>query len=203
MLLALCDVRAARADDTSKGEFLFEVPPAPALATPLLAFDVHTGFSSPLNHRSLCPAGAGCVLQSGGGVGGSIERRWPSGFGVMGAYDLWFLDTDSVYELGVEQILRAGMRYTMPSEIIFHPMFELTAGFLTYGDTFRVATAGVVLQALAGSEIELTESVGLRVGFGLRVFSHSAFRTERDGVWRGKNGLFSESFYLEAGLTFL
>jgi hypothetical protein len=182
---------------------VFEVPPAPTKATPLLAFDVHTGFSAPLNHRSLCPPDAGCVLQSGGGVGGSIERRWPSGFGVMGAYELWFLDTDSVYELGVEQILRGGLRYTMPSENIFHAMFELTAGFLTYGDTFAVATAGVTIQALLGAEIELTDSVGLRVGLGVRVFSHSEFRTERDDVLRGNNGLFSESLYLEVGLTFL
>lgn len=189
--------------EADKGEFQFEVPPAPAQAKPLLTFDVHTGFSAPLNHHSLCPKDVGCVLKAGGGVGGSIERRWPSGAGVMGAYDLWFLDTDSVYELGVEQLLRGGLRYTMPTEVVFHPMFELTAGFLLYGDTFRVATAGAALQLLAGSEIELTEAVGLRVGFGLRVFSHSAFRTERDGVLRGKNGLFSESFYFEAGLTFL
>jgi hypothetical protein len=189
--------------EADTGELHFEVPPAPANAKPLLTFDVHTGVTAPLNHRALCPKTAGCVLKAGGGVGGSVERRWPSGFGVLGAYDLWFLDTDSVYELGVQQQLRGGVRYTMPTEVIFHPMFELTAGVFLYGDTFRVATGGAALQLIAGSEIELTEAVGLRLGFGLRVFSHSAFRTERDGVLRGKSGLFSESFYLEVGLTFL
>ena len=79
----------------------FEIPPAPGDAPPRLAFDVHTGFSAPLRNSSLCPKDVGCVLQSGGGVGGSAERRWPSGIGLMLAYDLWFLDTDSVYELGV------------------------------------------------------------------------------------------------------
>ncbi|HTU62378.1 MAG TPA: hypothetical protein VMF89_28155, partial [Polyangiales bacterium] len=134
--------------------FAFEVPPAPDQAAPFFAFDVHTGFSAPIANRSLCPAGAGCVLKSGGGVGGSAERRWPAGWGVLAGYDLWFLDTDSVYELGVQQILRVGARYTMPTSVVFHPVFELSGGVMTYGDTFRIATAGGVLELLAGSEIE-------------------------------------------------
>lgn len=194
-----CTVARAEALDQ---RFAFEVPPAPAQTRPHLGFDVHTGFVAPLNHRSLCPGDAGCVMGNGGGVGGSVELRWPGGFGVMAAYDIWFLDTDSVYELGVQQILRAGLRYTMPTEIIFHPLFEVSGGAMTYGDTFRAATAGAVLQVLGGAEIELTESFGLRLGLGVRVFSHRAFRTERDGVLRGKHGAFSESFYVEVGLTF-
>jgi hypothetical protein len=164
---------------------------------------VHTGFSAPLSNRSLCPKDVGCVMQSGGGVGGSAERRWPSGFGLMLAYDLWFLDTDSVYELGVQQLLRAGLRYTMPTDIVFHPVFELTGGGMGYGDTFAIATAGVLAQAMAGCEIELSAAFGLRAGIGLRAFSHTTFRTERDGVKRGNHGPFSESFFFEVALTFL
>lgn len=167
-----------------------------------MAFDVHTGFAAPLNHDSLCPPGAGCVMQSGGGVGGSAERRWPSGFGALVAYDLWFFDTDSVYELGVQQMLRGGLRFTMPTDIVFHPVFELTAGVMGYGDTFEIATAGILGQAMGGAEIELSDDFGFRAGVGLRAFSQTTFRTERDGVLRGKTGWFSESFFLELGLTF-
>jgi hypothetical protein len=181
----------------------FEIPPAPAKAPPRLAFDVHTGFSAPLSNRSLCPKDVGCVLQSGGGVGGSAERRWPSGIGLLVAYDLWFLDTDSVYELGVQQLLRAGLRYTMPTDTVFHPVFELTGGGMGYGDTFAIATAGVLAQAMAGMELELSASFGLRMGIGLRAYSHTKFTTERDGVVRGGGASFSESFFFEVALTFL
>ena len=142
-------------------------------------------------------------MENGGGVGSSVERRWPNGLGLMAGYDLWFLDTDSVYELGVQQLFRAGLRYTLPTNYIFHPMFEFGAGLMVYGDTFQAATAGVLLQPLVGVEVELTESVGLRCGLGVRVFSHQAFRTQRDDVLRGASGTFSESLYLELGLTFL
>lgn len=182
--------------------FRFEVPPAPELAKPRLTFDVHVGFSAPLNNHPLCPAGAGCVLKSGGGVGGSAERRWAGGLGVLVGYDLWFLDSDSVYELGVQQILRAGLRYTMPTSVVFHPVFELSGGLMVYGDTFRIATAGALLEGLVGSEFELSAAFGLRAGLGVRVFSHSPFRTERDDVQRGKHGLFSENIFLQVGLTF-
>jgi hypothetical protein len=182
--------------------FVFEVPPAPGEAEPRFTFDVHTGFAAPLNNRSLCPAGAGCVLKSGGGVGGTAERRWPVGLGVLVGYDLWFLDTDSVYELGVQQSVRLGLRYTMPTSVVFHPVFELSSGVMVYGDTFRAATVGGFLEGLAGSEFELSAAFGLRAGLGVRVFSHTAFRTERDGVLRGKRGAFSETIFLRVGLTF-
>jgi hypothetical protein len=196
------DANAHESEPASSQGFVFEVPPAPQLAEARFTFDVHTGFSSPLANHSLCPPGAGCVLKSGGGVGGSAERRWPMGLGVLAGYDLWFLDSDSVYELGVQQILRLGLRYTMPTSVVFHPVFELSPGLMMFGDTFRVATVGAALEVLAGSEFELSAVFGLRAGLGVRVFSHSEFRTERDGVLRGRHGTFSESLFLQVGLTF-
>lgn len=198
-----CAAQAHAQAGAAKAADAFEIPPAPAQAPPRWAFDVHTGFSAPLDNGSLCPENAGCVLQSGGGVGGSVERRWARGIGVLAAYDLWFLDTDSVYELGVQQLLRAGVRYTMPTDIVFHPVFELTGGGMGYGDTFRIETVGVLAQVMAGAEIELTASFGLRAGLGLRAFSHTQFTTERDGVRRGTDGPFSTSFFFEVALTFL
>ena len=177
------------------------IPPAPSKAAPRLSLDVHAAISGMLNNDSLCPSGAGCVMHGGGGIGATIERRWPSGLGAFAGYDAWFLDSDSVYELGVQQALRGGARYTLPNDIVLHPVFELSLGVMGYGDTFRVATVGMLIQPFAGAELELSDWVGLRAGVGLRAFSHSEFRTERDAVLRGNNGLFSESVYFEFGLT--
>ena len=179
----------------------FEIPPAPARAKPRLALEVHATVAAPLDNHALCPHGAGCVLKSGGGIGVSLERRWPTGFGAFGAYDVWFLDSDSVYELGVQQALRGGARYTMPTEIVFHPVFDVSLGVMGYGDTFRVATVGGLAEFFAGGEIELNATFGLRAGVGLRIFSASSFRTERDSVLRGQDGFFAESILAQIGLT--
>ncbi|HEY6877587.1 MAG TPA: hypothetical protein VI299_06185 [Polyangiales bacterium] len=185
------------------GQTAFVIPPPPALAAPRLAIEVHTGLTLPLGNEGLCPKGYGCVLQSGGGVGVSLERRRPSGLGLVAAYDAWFLDSDSVYELAVQQQLRFGMRFTQPTEFVFHPIFELTCGPMVFGDIFRAATFGVVFQGFSGVEAELTESFGVRLGFGVRGFSHTAFRTERDGVRRAAHDHFSEAFFFEVGLTYM
>ena len=200
LAMTLVAVATAHADSSVASE-QFVVPPAPNDAAPRHVLDVHTGFAAPLQNKSLCPRGSGCVYQSGGGIGATVERRWPNGFGALVGYDLWFLDSDSVFELGVQQALRAGARYTMPTDILFHPVFELSLGGTGYGDTFRVATVGVLAQAFAGGEIELSERFGLLAGIGLRAFSHSEFRTERDRVLRGNDGIFSEAFFFQIGLT--
>ncbi|HEX5657352.1 MAG TPA: hypothetical protein VFX59_09155 [Polyangiales bacterium] len=194
---------AARAADVPEVGSTFVIPPPPAQAAPRLAIEVHTGLTLPLGNEALCPEGYGCVLQAGGGVGASLERRRPSGFGVLVAYDVWFLDSDSVYELAVQQQLRVGMRYTAPSEYLFHPIFELSGGAMVFGDIFRAATVGVVFQGFSGVEIEMTESFGVRLGFGVRGFSHTPFRTDRDGVRRGARDHFSEAFFFEVGLTYM
>ncbi|MDB4977676.1 MAG: hypothetical protein JWN48_6017 [Myxococcaceae bacterium] len=140
-------------------------------------------------------------MRTGGGVGVSVERRWPNGFGVLLGYDAWFLDSDSVYELAVQQVLRSGLRYTTPTDYIFHPIFEISAGAMVLGDIFRAQTGGIVFQGFSGCETELTESFGVRLGVGMRAFSHSSFTTTRDGVRRGDDKPFSETFFLEVGLT--
>ena len=190
---------AAFADEASADRDAFTIPPSPASAPPRLAIEVHTGLTGPLENEALCPSPAGCVLRSGGGIGVSFERRFPNGFGPLVAYDAWFVDSDSVYELAVQQVLRAGMRYTMPTEYVFHPIFELSLGIMGLGDTFTVESVGALGQTFAGAEIELTESFGVRMGFGLRAFTQSRFTT-RDGVRRG-GGLFSASAFVEVGLT--
>ena len=211
VLLSLCPVAApgvrflstsrARASDLPEPSDTFQVPPPPAEAAPRLAVELHTVLTRPLDNRGLCPAGAGCVLKTGGGVGVSIERRYPTGFGAVLAYDVWFLDSDAVYELAVQQVVRGGFRYTTPTDYVFHPIFEVTLGATGLGDIFRIQTGGVLVQGFSGVETELTESYGVRFGIGMRAFTHSAFRTSRDGVRRGEDKAFSETFFIEVGLT--
>jgi hypothetical protein len=181
----------------------FSIPPSPAKARPRLAAELHISFAGPLNNGSLCPHGVGCVFQSGGGVGASVERRWPTGLGAFGAYDIWFLGSDSVYELGVQQAVRGGVRYTMPTEIVLHPLFDFSIGAMGYGDTFRVATVGGLAEIFAGAEIELTAKFGLRLGLGMRVFSHSRFRTQRDQILRGNHAFLAETLTAQVGLTIM
>lgn len=193
----------AHASDLPELSDAFQVPPPPAETAPRVAVEVHTVLTKPLDNRGLCPPGAGCVLKTGGGVGVSIERRYPSGFGGLVAYDVWFLDSDAVYELAVQQVLRGGLRYTTPTDYVFHPIFELSLGAMGLGDIFRIQTGGALVQAFSGVETELTESYGVRIGIGMRAFTHSTFRTTRDGVRRGEDKPFSETFFIEAGLTIM
>lgn len=179
----------------------FVIPPAPSKVAPRLALEIHSGVAWALSNDSLCPRGVGCVMRGGGGIGATVERRWPKGLGVFGGYDAWFLDSDSVYELGVQQSLRTGVRYTWPNDTVLHPVVEIALGLMGYGDTFRVATIGVLAQVFAGAELELSETFGIRSGFGLRAFSHTSFRTQRDRVLRGDKGAFSEAVFFEVGLT--
>jgi hypothetical protein len=165
--------------------------------------EVHLGFAAPLENGSVCPSVGGCVLQSGGGLGGSFERRRPSGFGWLTGYDLVFLDSDAVYELGVQQIVRVGARYTAPTDIIFHPTFDLSAGGHVYGDTFHVATIGALVQVFSGAEVELSDTYAVRGGFGLRILTQSPFRTERDGIRRAGAQRPSEMFFAEVALVFM
>lgn len=188
---------------TARAQDAFVIPVAPEQAQPRWVFELHTGFSFPLETDALCPVGRGCVLRGGGGIGTSVERRSPNGFGWMIGYSAWFLDSDSVFELAVQQILRSGLRYTMPTDTVLHPVFELSLGIMGYGDTFQVDTIGALVQAFGGAEIELNESFGLLVGIALRAFTHTEFRTERDGVLRGSSGVFSETAVLQIGLTIM
>jgi hypothetical protein len=201
--VALTSSVAGYAGGAPRGATRFRPPRAPELAPPRLTIELHTGVVSPLENRGLCPADGGCVLQSGGGVGGTGEWRWPSGFGMLLGYDLSFFDTDAVFELGVQNALRTGLRFTAPTDIIFHPTFEVAGGGHLFGDTFQVATFGALVQVGAGAEVELSATYCMRASIGMRVLSHSRFRTARDGVLRGDDYPLAAQFYAELGLGFM
>ncbi len=200
-LFIACGLLAALTPASAAAEEPFVIPVAREKAAPRPVLEAHAALSFPLRTTALCPADTGCVMRGGGGVGASFEQRRPSGFGWLVGYDVWFLDTDSVFELGVQQVVRTGMRYTMPTDTVLHPVFELSVGVMGYGDTFDVATTGVLVSGFGGIEVELTETFGLLLGYGMRAFTHTQFRTARDNVSRGDDGFSTEAAQAQLGLT--
>jgi hypothetical protein len=179
----------------------FRIPPAPNLLPPRWFLEFNLTAVAPTDTDGLCPEGSGCVYSGGAGVGATAENRWPTGWGAFVAYDIWFIDSESVYELGVQQSARGGARYTWPNATIAHPVAELGGGLTAFGDTFRFSTVGVLVQGMLGLELELSRHFGVLGGFGLRAFSHSRFRTGRDDVARGRGEIFSQALFLHIGLT--
>src|SRR4030095_16562598 len=71
----------------------------PEAQKPVLAGEVHVDMLFPLLRKAFCPEGAACVLEEGLGLGFSVERRWPTGLGLILGYDAWFLNSNNVFEL--------------------------------------------------------------------------------------------------------
>lgn len=194
--------QAPAAEGTSKKRRLLP-PPVPSEIPPRLGVEVHINAAGPVSNDSLCPEGASCVFGGGGGIGATVERRQPSGLGWFGGYDAWFLDSASVFELGVQQSIRLGVRFTMPNEVLVHPVMEFAIGAMGLGDTFRLSTVGALAQAMVGAELELNEHYSLVVGFLLRAFTATAFQSDRDEVRRANTGLISQAMAFQFGLSVL
>ena len=192
---------AAAQDD--EGTPHVEPPPAPDTHDPTLLVAVHLGGIIPLEASDICPGDALCVLNGGGAVGVEIERRWPFGLGVSVGYDAWFVDSGGVFELGTVQIVRAAIRYVFGLEWVVHPSIHLGAGALVFGDTFLVSTVGGAVEAGAGAEIELTESVALTAAARAWVFTTTPFTTERDRTLRSEGLGLNAALQLDVGLVVL
>jgi hypothetical protein len=175
---------ALPAASASAQDFPLEVPPDPIALDPVLSGSVYTGLVFPVSTTPLCPGESDCVLLPGGLVGVYVERRWPSGPALGLGYEVWFVDSSGVYELGIMQELRAQVRYSFLQSSIVHPFVGLGIGALIFGDTLKIATAGVALDLLIGVELELTEIIGVYVGLPWRFFRTTAFTTPRDRVRR-------------------
>ncbi len=179
----------------------FELPRAPDELDPLLAVEVHVAAVFPVARRPLCPPGSACVFAGGGGVGAGIERRWPTGVALGLAYDAWFLDSNSLYELGVMQMLSARLRYYFLPDGVLHPFVTGAVGALIFGDTLRIATVGVAVEPSVGAEIELTESIGLTAALPWRFFTTSPFQTTRDRVDRAEDPGVNVAVSFQLGLV--
>jgi hypothetical protein len=129
-----------------------------------------------------------------------IERRWPMGLGVSVAYDVWFVDSGGVFELGSVQTVRAAVRYVFGYEWQVHPAIQIGAGALVFGDTLSVSTVGGALEVGASAEIELTESVSLTAGAQGWLFTTTPFTTGRDRTMRSEGLGLNAALQLNVGL---
>jgi hypothetical protein len=179
------------------------LPPDPGHREPELLIGVHMGLVVPISRSDICPGGTFCVLGGGASVGAEVERRWPFGLGVLVGYDLWFVESGGVFELGVVQLARAGLRYVFDTGSIFHPSVQAGAGALVFGDTFSVSTVGGEVELGVACEIELTESVALAIGTRGWLFTTSPFTTGRDRAARSESLGLNATLQIDIGLTIL
>lgn len=181
----------------------FEPPPAPDSLDPVLGGEVHIIAVAPIARAPLCPDDAACVFSGGGGVGLSLERRWPHGLSIMLGYEAWFLDSNNVYELAVLQGVRAMVRYLFFDRAAVHPFGAVGIGALIFGDTLTIAAIGGALDVGVGLEIELTETFSLVLMIPVRFFITSSFVTPRDSTPRAEEGGINSALSLHLGLAVL
>ena len=193
---------AATAESGSRTTRL-EAPPAPDQREPFLAGEVNMALVFALGMPGLCPDGAGCVFESGGGVGGLIERRWPTGLAAGLAYEAWFLDSSGVYELGVLHTLRVSVRHLLLPAARLHPFFGGGIGALLLGDRLRIASVGAAIEGSVGLEVEVTESIALTLRLPIRLFMMSGFVTPRDRVERATSPAINTAAAAILGLVIL
>lgn len=179
----------------------FELPRPPEELDAVLAVEVHVSAVQPVLRDPLCPPGADCVFGAGGGVGGSLERRWPTGMSLGLAYDAWFLDSNNIYELALMQMLSARVRYYMLQDTALHPHLGVGAGALIFGDTLQIATVGFAVEVSVGVEWEVTESIAVSAALPWRLFTTSSFQTTRDRAERAEEAGINLAVSLQLGLT--
>jgi hypothetical protein len=190
-------------DATTRGAMRLRLPPDPASREPELIAQVHLGAVLPLERNDICPGDALCVLGGGAVVGVEVERRWPFGLGVLVGYDAWFVESGGVFELGVVQVVRAGVKYVFGDDWLLHPAVQIGAGALIFGDTGQVSTVGGALDLGVSAELELTESVALTFGAQTWLFTTTPFTTSRDRTARSEGLGVNASIQLNVGLSIL
>jgi len=180
-----------------------EPPPAPQEHGATLAVEIHGAALVPLSRDTICPASASqCVLGLGLGVGAQIEWRTADRIGLFAGYDFWMLDSGGVYELGTIHAVRGGVRYTLDDSMVVHPFLDLAIGLLVFGDTASVATAGGLVTAGGGAEIELSESVLFVTSAEAWMFATGPFAT-RDGATRSADFGVNVALQLTVGVAIL
>jgi hypothetical protein len=178
-----------------------EPPPDPDERDPSLFVEAHLGAVVPLERRDICPGGSSCVLGGGGVAGVEVERRWAVGIGVLLAYDVWFVESGGVFELGLVQAIRAGLRYTFLPDRLIHPTVHAGGGALWFGDSGLVSTLGGTIDAGAGLDFELTETIGVTFGARAWAFFTTPFVTPRDETARSSELGVNVALQLQVGIS--
>ncbi|MFN7702465.1 MAG: hypothetical protein ACK6CU_21330 [Deltaproteobacteria bacterium] len=176
--------RAALADDLRIAE-RFEVPPPPDEAEPWWELELGALAVAPIERSAVCPAGRDCVMNAGIGLGLRFMRRQPDRVGWGFAYDLWVLDSASLYEIALLHALRGQVRYVLDETSRVQPWIGAGVGALLFGDASRVATGGGLLSGGLGAHFEITSDFALLGSAEAWLFAMAPFST-RDATPRGE-----------------
>ncbi len=177
--LASCLASArALADDA-----LFSPPPPPELTPAWWELEMGASAVVPIERSAICPPVRECVLNVGVGLGMRLTYRTPDGLGWLVGYDLWVLDSDSLYEIALAHAVRVGVRYVLDPTSRVQPWLGATVGFLALGDASSVVTAGGLVTAGGGAHVELSDDVALHGSIDAWLISTAPFQT-REGTIR-------------------
>ena len=122
-------------------------------------------------------------MNAGIGLGTRLTHRTPDGLGWGLAYDLWVLDSASLYEVALLHSLRGHVRYVIDATARLQPWVGAGVGVLLFGDASSVATGGGLVSAGGGAHLELTSEFALVASAELWLFGTAPFST-RDGTQR-------------------
>lgn len=129
-----------------------------------------------------------------------MERRWAYGLALGLGYDALFIDSSTVFELGVMQRVRATARYQFAQMSLLHPFVAISAFGMIFGESFQAATVGGGFEFAVGAEIELSASYALQIAVPFMFFGNTEFTSTRDNVRRGEDGSISSAAGLTLGL---
>lgn len=161
----------------------FEVPRPPEAAAPWWELELGALAVVPIERSAICPANRDCVMNAGIGLGTRLTYRTPDGFGWGLAYDLWVLDSASLYEVALLHSLRGQLRYVIDASSRLQPWVGAGLGVLLFGDASTVATGGAVVSAGGGAHLELSSEFALVASAEVWVLGTAPFST-RDGTRR-------------------
>lgn len=181
----------------------FEAPPAPDEVPARRAGELMVDAVIPVRRTALCPIDSECIFGGGGGVGATLEWRFPRGLGVGFGYDVSFLDGSGVWEISTFQMIRGTIRWYGLRERLIHPYAGLSGGIVLLGDTFTVDAVGGGLDLFAGAEVEITSGLSFTGALSVRSFITNRFTTEADGIDRAQNPGLNIALMLRFGLVLL
>ncbi len=179
----------------------FEEPPAPDEVAPRRAGELMVDAFIPVRRTALCPLDAQCIFGGGGGIGATLEWRFPKGLATGFGYDVSFLDGSGVWELSTFQMLRGTLRWYGLRERLIHPYAGIDAGIVFLGDTFAVDAVGGGLDLFAGAEVEITAGLSFTGALTVRAFMTNRFTTEADGQDRAVDPDLNVAIMLRFGLV--
>ena len=151
----------------------------------------------------MCPAGADCIFNGGGGIGGSLAWRYPKGFSIGLGYEGIFLAGHGVYEVTVIQDLRAIIGYRFLAARRAHPYVSAGIGGFIVGDSFRYGAFGVSVDGAAGVELEVSHALATRLGLGAWLGTNGSFTSTNDDVRRSGSPDVAMALTLQLGIVIL